>query len=259
LAVAVLLTKQIPTRLRLLAGAAAALALPALQFSYARAAIASLVAGALLWLVLVRPRTALWVGIAVVMAALLLTPSSLRQRFSNSGSQEVSLRTDVASSALEIYDNHPLVGVGIGNFQQAYDELNFSQGTVQRRLFHNQQLLVPTAAPSQYVNTLSEQGLIGIVALGIFTLLALTTSYRASKSREAWIRALGLGIGMSVASLLIYSFLETSLQEDQALALFALLAVGAIAKELSPVRAARPRGTSPPPRWPRAAHGSPVP
>ena len=116
-AAAVALTRQLPGRLRLLGAAAAGFAVPALVFSYSRAALATLIAGALIWLVVTRPRTALVVGIVVVLTAVVATPSTLKQRFSSSSGNDVSLRTDVANSAVDIYSAHPFLGVGIGNFQ----------------------------------------------------------------------------------------------------------------------------------------------
>jgi len=231
-AVTVALARQLPGMLRLLGAAAVVLAVPALVFSYSRGALATLIAGALIWLVIIRPKTAVLVGIAVLMAALVATPSALKERFSNSSGNDVSLRTDVASSAVDIYDAHPFLGVGIGNFQAAYEDLTFTNAPGQRRLFHGQQLLVPTAAPSQVLNTLSEQGLLGVLALGIFTLQTLVIAYRVSKARDPTVRAIGLGIGMAIAGAILYSLLEITLQEDQVLALFGVIAIASIAQRV---------------------------
>jgi O-antigen ligase len=232
LAAAVALSKSFSGGLRLLGAAGVALAVPALIYSYSRGALAALIAGVLVWLVITRPRTALLVGLLVAMFAIVATPGTIRERFSNTGSNDVSLRTDVGASALDIYDTEPLTGVGIGNFQAAYEDLNFTQSPGQRRLFHNEQLLVPTAAPSQYLNTLSEQGIIGLVALGLFTLQALVAAFRVSRSRDPTVSAIGLGIGMGIAGAFIYSALEVTLQEDQVLALFGLIAIASIAQEV---------------------------
>jgi O-antigen ligase len=226
----VALSKSFPNWLRWLGGAAVGFAIPALIWSYSRGALVAMVAGVLVWLVLTRPKTALVVAIVVALIALVATPSTIKQRFSNSSSTDVSLRTDVGTSALDIYDTQPILGVGIGNFQAAYEDLNAAQSPGHRRLFHNQQLLIPTAAPSQYLNTLSEQGILGVVALAIFILQALIAAWRVSRSRDPTVRALGLGIGMALAGGFIYSGLEVTLQEDQALALFPLIAIAAIAQ-----------------------------
>jgi O-antigen ligase len=254
-AVVVALLKSLPRALRLLGLAAAGFAVPALVFSYARGALAAMILGAILWLVITRPKIALWATIVVGLSALLFTPASLRDRFSGTGQQDVSVRTDVASSAVDIWNKAPWLGVGIGNFQLAYEDLSFAQDPGQRRLLHNQQILVPTAAPSQYLNSLAEQGVLGLVALAIFAVGAVVTAFRASRAPDPTVRGLGLGIGMGVAGLILYSTLEISMQEDQVLALFALLGIGAIAQSaFEPA----PRRTRPMPDPARSAE-SPVP
>jgi O-antigen ligase len=229
-AAVVALSRVFPGWLRLLGGAAAVVAIPALIYSYSRGALAAMVAGVLIWLVLTRPRTALMVGIAVAVVLAVATPSTIRERFSNTTSNDVSLRTDVANSALDLYGNQPIFGVGIGNFQPAYEELNFSNTPEQRRLFHTQQLLVPTAAPSQYLNTLSEQGLFGLVALGVLLVQTLVVTFRVSRSKDPTVRMIGLGIGMGIAGAIVYSALEVTLQEDQMLALIGMIAIASIAQ-----------------------------
>ncbi len=182
LAVAVAATKELPSQLRLLAGAAALAAVPALNYSYARTAIASLVLAALIWLLIMRPKLALIAAVVVAVGAVALAPGVLKERFNpESAADDVALRTDVAQSALDIYGEQPLLGVGVNNFQTAYSEHLATETAGQRRLLHNEQLLVPTASPSQYLNTLAEQGLVGIGALAVFLLLALGSAWRSAR------------------------------------------------------------------------------
>jgi O-antigen ligase len=265
-AIVVALLKSLPKQLRALGFAAAAFAIPALVYSYARGALVTMIAGAILWLAITRPKIAVWTAVGVAVAALLFTPASLRERFSSTGGSDVSVRTDVAGSAVDIWNKDPWLGVGIGNFQVAYEDLSFAQDPGQRRLLHNEQILVPTAAPSQYLNSLAEQGLVGILALGIFAVGAVITAFRASRARDPTVRALGLGIGMSIAGLILYSTLEISMQEDQVLALFALLAIATVAESVlapaprsAPARRglARPAAKPARPTLPGAARAEP--
>jgi O-antigen ligase len=245
LAVAVAATRQLPSRLRLLAGVAALAAVPALNYSYARTAIATLVLGALIWLLIMRPRLAVITAVVVAVAAVSLAPAVLKERFNlKSAEGDVALRTDVAQSALDIYSEHPLLGVGVNNFQTAYSGRLATETAGQRRLLHNQQLLVPTAAPSQYLNTLAEQGLVGLGALAIFALLALGSAWRVSKARDPAVRGLGLGIGMAVAAVVLNSLAEISLQEVQVVILFTLLGIASTAESAF--------------RWPRTASERPA-
>jgi O-antigen ligase len=228
----------------LLASVAALAAVPALNYSYARTAIATLVLGALIWLLIMRPKLALITAVVVAVAAVSLAPGVLKERFDpESAEGDVALRTDVAQTALDIYSEHPLLGVGVNNFQTAYSERLATERAGQRRLLHNEQLLVPTAAPSQYLNTLAEQGLVGIGALAIFVLLALGSAWRVSKARDPAVRGLGLGIGMAISAVVLNSLAQISLQEIQVVILFALLGIASTAA--SAFR--RPRTESEPP------------
>jgi O-antigen ligase len=231
LAVAIAATGEMPSKLRLLAGVAALAAVPALNYSYARTATATLVLGALIWLLIMRPKLALITAVVVAVAAVSLAPDVLKERFNPESAQDdVTLRTDVAQSALDIYSEHPLLGVGVNNFQTAYSERLATETAGQRRLLHNEQLLVPTAAPSQYLNTLAEQGLVGIGALAIFLSLALGSAWRVSKARDPAVRGLGIGIGMAVSAVILNSLAQISLQEVQVVILFTLLAIASTAE-----------------------------
>jgi O-antigen ligase len=230
LAVAIAATKELPSQLRLLAGVAAVAAVPALNYSYARTAIATLVLGAVIWLLIMRPKLAVITAVVVAVGVVLLAPGVLKERFNpESAEGDVALRTDVAQTALDIYSEHPLLGVGVNNFQAAYSERLATETAGQRRLLHNEQLLVPTAAPSQYLNTLAEQGLVGIGALAIFVLLALGSAWRVSKARDPAVRGLGLGIGTAVSAVVLNSLAQISLQEVQVVILFALLGIASTA------------------------------
>ncbi len=231
LAGAIAVTRGLPSQLRLLAGVAVLAAVPALNYSYARTAIATLVLGALIWLLIMRPKFALITALVVAVGAVVLAPAVLKERFNpESARADVALRTDVAQSALDIYSEHPLLGVGVNNFQTAYSERRSAETAGQHRLLHNEQLLVPTAAPSQYLNTLAEQGLVGIGVLAIFVVLALGSAWRVSKARDPAVRGLGIGIGIAISAVVLNSFAQISLQEVQVLILFTLLGIASTAE-----------------------------
>ena len=230
LAVAIVATQELPSQLRLLAGVAALAAVPALNYSYARCNRHPCARGA---------------DLAVDHASEArrdrsldrrrrcgsLAPAVLKERFNpESAEGDVALRTDVAQSALDIYSEHPLLGVGVNNFQTAYSERMATETAGQRRLLHNEQLLVPTAAPSQYLNTLAEQGLVGLGTLAIFALLALGSAWRVSKARDRAVRGLGLGVGIAVFAVVLNSLAQISLQEVQAVILFTLLGIASTAE-----------------------------
>jgi O-antigen ligase len=231
-AVGITFAGSLPRWLRVLAAAAAAAGIPALIFSYSRWSMAACVIGSLIWLLLVRPRVALKAGVVLGVIALFFAPAHLRDRFQNVGGDELTIRQDVNKAALDIYAEHPVLGVGVNNFQIAYAEQRAADTATQRRLFHNDELLVPTAAPNEFLNTLTEQGLVGLLALLVFVVLSIKTAWGASKAADPAVRAIGVAVGMAVSASLVNSYSSISLQDVPVEALFVLLAVAAIASDV---------------------------
>jgi O-antigen ligase len=227
-ALAVTFAGSLPRWLRVLAVASAAAAIPALVFSYSRWSMVACVVGSLLWLLLVRPKVALIGAVALAVIALVFAPANLRDRFQSTSGGTLAIRQDVNKGALDIYAAHPILGVGVNNFQIAYAEQWAGQSATQRRLFHTGQLLVPTAAPNEFLNTLTEQGLVGLLALLVFIVLAIRTAWGASRAAHPAVRAIGVAVGMAVGATLVNSYSSISLQDVPVDMLFVLLALAAI-------------------------------
>ncbi|MGZ8649190.1 MAG: O-antigen ligase family protein, partial [Solirubrobacteraceae bacterium] len=212
--------------LRRLAAVAATLALAAVAFSFTRGAVAGLVAGGLVWLAVVRPRVAVAALVGVAIGGVMLTPAALKDRLTDPAGEDLGLRADLWSSALDLYGTRPLLGVGLGNFGEAYGRLP-STGT-QRRLLHQRQILVPPHANNLFLTILAEQGIIGALAfLGLLG-AALWSCARAARREDVLDRALGVGLGAGLCALLAHSLLEYTLFGEIALPLFALLGVLAV-------------------------------
>jgi putative inorganic carbon (hco3(-)) transporter len=212
--------------LRRLAAVAATLALGAVAFSFTRGAVAGLVAGGLVWLAVVRPRVAVAALVVVAIGGVMLTPAALKDRLTDPAGEDLGLRADLWSSALDLYGTRPLLGVGLGNFGEAYGRLP-STGT-QRRLLHQRQVLVPPHANNLFLTILAEQGIIGALAfLGLLG-AALWSCARAARREDVLDRALGVGVGAGLCALLAHSLLEYTLFGEVALPLFALLGVLAV-------------------------------
>jgi O-antigen ligase len=231
-AVGVTFAGSLPKWLRVIAAAAAAAGIPALIFSYSRWSMAACVIGSFIWLLLVRPKVALKAGVVLGVIALFFAPAHLRERFQGTGTDELTIRQDVNKAALDIYAEHPILGVGVNNFQVAYAEQRAADTALQRRLFHNDELLVPTAAPNEFLNTLTEQGLVGLLAVLVFVVLAIKTAWGASKAADPAVRAIGVAVGMAVSTSVVNSYSSISLQDVPVEALFVLLAVAAIASDV---------------------------
>ena len=229
LAVAVVLQARLSTHLRWIALSALALAVPALVLSYARGAIIGLIAGAVIWLGILRPRTAIAIVVVTIVAAIVFAPASLKERFDPGASgSDVTLRSDIWNSALAIYGERPLLGTGVNNFPLAYQELpSTTANAAQRRLLHNDMLLVPPHPQSIYLQALAEQGIIGLLALLAFCIAVLVVLHRASRVRDRVERAIGIAVGAAFVGILIHGFLEVPLFSEVALPLFALIGVAA--------------------------------
>jgi O-antigen ligase len=230
LAVAALATRRrLPASTRWIAGIALSLSLFALIFSYARGAIAAVVIGSLLWLAFQRPRIAVVAALVVAVGAFAFAPAALRQRFNPQGvSGDVPLRADIWSSALDIYSDHPVLGVGVDNFSVAYADLPATSSRAsQRRLLHQDQLLTPPHAQNQYLNIMAEEGLVGLASLVLLGFAAVAVISRGARVRDPVGRTICLGIGAGVMTLAVHSFLEAELLGEVALPLFALVAVAA--------------------------------
>jgi putative inorganic carbon (HCO3(-)) transporter len=229
LAAALAVDKRAAGRLRVPAAAAAALALVALAFSFTRGAILGLVGGSLIWLAVVRPRAAVGAAVAVAVGGVLLAPAALKDRLTDPAGGDLGLREDLWRSALDLYRSEPVVGVGLGNFGEAYGRLpaTVSAGS-QRRLLHQSQILVPPHANNLFLTILAEEGLIGALAfLGLLG-SALWSCRRAAHADERLRRALGIGVGAGLCALLVHSLLEYTLFGEVALPIFALLGVLAV-------------------------------
>jgi len=210
-----------------------AFSLPLRAFSVLALALAlvSLAAGAVIWLAVVHPRAAVAAVMVLAIGTAALLPSTLTERLQSTSGGEVGLRTDIWGSALDIASQHPLFGVGGGNFPVAYSELPSTPAFAsQRRLLHGAQEVVPPHAQSLYLNILAEDGMIGIVAFTLLAIAAVGTAYRASHVRDPQGRAIGLGLGVGLMVLAVHSVFELTSFDGERLEmpLFALLAVAAI-------------------------------
>lgn len=230
LAVAALATRASPAWLRLLSAAALALAVPALVLSFTRGAIIGIVIGSLVWLAVVRPRVAVVLAVALGISAFTVAPDLLRERLTLEGHEsEVTLRADIWNAALAIYGEHPVIGVGTGNFAEAYARLPSTlAGGSQRRLLHGGQLLTPVAAQNLYLNVLAEMGTIGFIAFLALLIAAFQALYRGSRLRRDPLgRAICLGAGAGVTAFALHNLVDTTLFQPTALPFFAMVALAA--------------------------------
>jgi len=217
------------TWLRTLAVVLVPLALTAIIFSYSRGALVGLLA---LTLLAVRsPR--LWPLLCAGLVAIaLLSPGVWRDRVANAGSldsPEIASRVDIWGAAVDGFEQRPLLGWGLNNFREVYVSLERpGRGYLGSGAFD-----VPDTAHNLYLNTLAEQGLVGLTALILlgFGVVRMTGRLRGSPDRR--IRALGWGLlGTAIVVTAHNAFDVTFVDPKTSVLVWTLLGVGAAAARI---------------------------
>lgn len=206
--------RRMPAGVRWLGAAAVAIAIPALALTYTRGAVVALVAGTVAWLVVVRPRAAVAAVVVFGLGFAVASPAAVKERLQSVNSDEVQVRQDQWGAALAIYSEHPVLGVGIDNFGVAYARLPSSVPSAsQRRLLHNDQLIVPPDANSLYLTNLAEIGTLGSLAMALVALLAVAAAFRGTRGTDPTVRAVSIGLGAGILALAAHNILEVTLFE----------------------------------------------
>ena len=238
LAVAMLFTRRAPVLLRWMGAVGIAVGVSALVWSYSRGALAAIVVGPVIWLIIVRPRFAILAGLLLALLVYLFAPSVVRERFQSTSSGEVEIRSDIWAAAVDIYAEHPILGVGVNNFPVAYARLPVvPANATQRRLLQQEELLVPPHAQNLYLNILAEEGLLGLIAFLLFAGASMRRAFVGSRSDDPLTRAICLGIGSGMTALAVHSLLDVGFYGEVAFPLFSLIAVATALTALDRVRA----------------------
>jgi O-antigen ligase len=219
-----------PAWLRQLSIAAAVVAPIALIFSYSRTAIIAAVVGPVLWTCLARPRAAIAaLGLAGILALVVLTgaPGNLKSRFDpQQTSEDAELREDAWGAGFEISAQHPLLGAGINNFSNAYATLPTTARNTFRTAFPAQgSRVTPSNAHDGYLNTLAEQGVVGLGALLFLLGTSAVVLLRASREGSQVARRACFGIGAGASAWAFANLVDTSMITSTTLVGLALIAV----------------------------------
>lgn len=138
-----------------------------------------------------------------------LAPASLRQRVTDVSAQGSASRTDTWQIALQMSRNHPLLGVGLGNFRVV--ESRYIPGNI-NLLQAPEVLKNRLVTHNTYLEVLSEVGAVGLLLLLGITGAALTIACRGiALARDAMIPSGLLARGLvagTVALLTAYIFIS---------------------------------------------------
>lgn len=200
-------------------------ALVALSFTLSRGALIAVLALVLVYAGLRRA----WPIVAVILAGLVFfAPSVLEDRLSGIGDAdgpEVATRLDLWEAGLETFAANPLTGVGLDGYGAAYVEL---ERTGETYLGLGSPFAVPETAHNLYINTLAEQGLLGLA--GLLALLAgiavLCVSMARSGSQRT--RAAGVMLAGVLVVVLVHNMFDLTLFDPKTSVLvWTLIGVGA--------------------------------
>jgi O-antigen ligase len=107
---------------------------------------------------------------------------------------------------------HPIFGVGLGAFQTVYPIYGRSDGSVLIEFAHN-----------DYLQILSDAGLVGGVLAIWFLVVTARNVARAAKNTDPLLRSLGIGSGAGILALLVHSLFDFNLQIPSNALVFLLL------------------------------------
>jgi O-antigen ligase len=212
-----------------------------LLFSFSQSSFTALVAGVVLAAVLAwRWRAA--VGVAVVAAVMIpvgvAAPQLEDVRDSVFASSTEGLnratggRFDLLSNGVEIAADHPVVGIGVGGFKQAFAERDDSRPRRGEPASHN-----------AVVTVAAETGFVGLALFAWLVAAGLVLAFRQVRASQAPVRVAGLVAGLGIFAVFVHSLFYSAFLEDPLvwgfLALAALAARRSAAAEQQPLASAR--------------------
>jgi O-antigen ligase len=186
--------------------------------SYSRGALLGF---AVIPLFFVPRRFLAWAIPTLIVLVLIATPGLIKERFSglSSSSPDVATRVDIWTTARDIWEQHPFIGVGVGGFPLAYSEAHlpgkqFLPGTI---------FQPPPHAHNLYLQQLAETGLLGFFSLIVVLVLALHTSLLVRRSRTRWVSLMGTACLASLTAFMIHNIFDVTLLEGTGVYMFVIL------------------------------------
>src|SRR5215213_6423620 len=212
--------------LRIAALLLAVLSIVGVVLTYSRGGLVALIA---LPLILIRDKRS-WPLIVLIT---LLAPSVWRDRVAEvakTDQPEIATRLDFWAASLDMFQAHPVAGVGLDSFSDAYQALERPG----RSYLGGGVLVAPETAHNLYLNTLAEQGLIGIAALALLLGSFFAMVLRLRRAADARIRALAFGLLGSGVVVAVHNFFDVTFSDPKnGTLLWVLFGVGAALTRLA--------------------------
>ena len=123
-------------------------------------------------------------------------------------------------SALEMWTDHPWLGVGIGNYEPVYGQYALPLWPLALGHAHN-----------YYLNIAAESGVVGVGAYLLVWVSALLGAYQATRRASGWYWGIALGVLGVLVHLSVHNFFDNLYVHDMYLQVAILLGVGAAYEE----------------------------
>jgi Tol biopolymer transport system component len=133
-------------------------------------------------------------------------------------SEEVTSRYQLNDLAGHMIADHPLLGVGLNNFEVVMGPYE-DHGII----------FINNPVHNLYLLYLSETGMVGLAGLLLVGIAMYNVALRLARSRDRLLGGVGLGVSAAMAFLFIEELLGFSLRQDQPLALYWIFAGLAVA------------------------------
>ena len=180
-------------------------AMVGLAFTYSRGAMIGTAVG-LLVLLPVLKRGRLTLGLALT-AAIVTTAGNVLVRVQSVAAPEsdpaFTSRLEIWGAALRLVAEHPLVGVGLGNFVAAYRNLLIPDLPV-----IPYSLTLPEQAHNLFLNLAVEVGLVGAGAFAWLLAVGFLRTWQVSRSADRRVKLWSMGLAAGLVALLIHTIVE---------------------------------------------------
>lgn len=162
--------------------------------------------GAVILIILLLVGGMLWLGADTIASRVMqgsISGSDLE------GQNFYSSRGFIWRDTMKMIKDNPIIGVGLGAFPTAFPRYTETDGTYPVLQAHNDVLQI-----------FADGGIIGGVLGIIFIVLVARSFARGMRVRDPWRRAMTLGMGTAMVSLLVHSVFDWSLQVTATVLLF---------------------------------------
>jgi O-antigen ligase len=230
--IAVFFLKAVTLRIRIILLLCAAVIFAGLYLSYTRSGMYFMAAGLLVigFYMIGRAKKQLllccFVAFAVFFASVSMAGNRYVQGFSNEGS--AAGRLVLWQAALNIASDHPVFGIGVGQFEQVSQDYASTVSLSSRETLGAESVLGVYQAHNDYLTIWSSFGILALLVylwliLGIF--INFLIAYRRSRTR--FLRAFALGSLGAMVALALYSAVQNLLDSSMLMWVFGGLSIAA--------------------------------